>query len=192
MADRYVNGTCPFCGHDDCHGDQCDKCGKLVNPAELINPKCTICKNPSVIKETKHCFLDLPQLEGEIDAFIEKRSKEGNWSDNAYNTSKAWIKNGLKNRCITRDLKWGTPVPLPGWENKVMYVWFDAPIGYPSITANLVEDWEKWWKNPDNVNLYQFIGKDNIPFHCVIFPGTLLGTREPWTFLQTMSSCEYL
>jgi len=86
--------------------------------------------------------------------FLSRRSKEGDWSDNAYKTSKAWIKTGLKKRCITRDLKWGTPIPVAGWENKVFYVWFDAPIGYPSITANLVDDWEKWWKNPDNVKLY--------------------------------------
>lgn len=112
----------------------------------------------------------------------------GTWSANSENITTQWLKEGLKPRCITRDLKWGTAVPREGFENKVFYVWFDAPIGYPSITANYTKDWEKWWKNPDNVKLYQFMGKDNVPFHTVIFPSTLLGTQEPWTLLHHLNT----
>lgn len=193
LADRYVNGTCPKCSYDDARGDQCDQCGSLLNAEELISPKCTVCKNQPTVKNTKHLFLDLPKVEGDLKKWIDKQSTEGKWSQNSTAITKKWISEGLKSRCITRDLKWGTPVPLKGYENKVFYVWFDAPIGYISITANYTKNWEEWWKKPENnVELYQFMGKDNTPFHTVIFPSSLLATHEPWTLVKSVSTTEYL
>ncbi|KRX09065.1 Aminoacyl-tRNA synthetase, class 1a, anticodon-binding [Pseudocohnilembus persalinus] len=192
LADRYVKGTCPHCQYADAKGDQCDGCGKLID--QLIDPKCSICSSTPKLKDTDHFYINLPKLQDKLEKWIDKASVEGNWSANSVSVSKAWIKQGLQERCITRDLKWGTPVPVEGWEKKVFYVWFDAPIGYISITANLTENWEKWWKQSDeyNVKLKQFMAKDNIPFHCVIFPCTMLGQTETWTKLEQISSCEYL
>ena len=192
LADRFVHGICPHCKYEDARGDQCDSCGKLLDPAELIEPKCHLCSSTPVIKDTKHLFLDLPKIAPELEKFIEKNSVEGGWSQNSITITKSWLKQGLKPRCITRDLKWGVPVPLEGYEDKVFYVWYDAPIGYISITANYTDQWEKWWKNPENVKLVQFMGKDNVPFHTVMFPSTLLGTGENWTLLNTLSTTEYL
>ncbi|AEJ60597.1 Methionyl-tRNA synthetase [Spirochaeta thermophila DSM 6578] len=192
LADRYVRGTCPHCGYEDARGDQCEHCGKLLDPTELIDPRSAIDGSTPVLRETKHLYLDLPALLPKLKAWMEKASVEGRWATNAIRMTESWIRDGLRERCITRDLKWGVPVPKPGYENKVFYVWFDAPIGYISITATYTDRWEEWWKNPDEVELYQFIGKDNIPFHTVIFPSTLLGTGEEWTLLKTMSSTEYL
>lgn len=123
---------------------------------------------------------------------MKKSSRKGTWSSNGINITETWLKEGLKPRGITRDLQWGTPVPLPGYENKVMYVWFDACIGYVSITANYTAQWEKWWRDPDNVQLYQFLGKDNVPFHTVVFPASQIGTRDTWTQLHHLSTTEYL
>lgn len=193
LADRYVEGKCPLCGFHDARGDQCDGCGKLINPVDLIDPKCKMCKSTPVIRSSKHLFLDLSKLQPACDKFVEESSVKGKWSSNSAAIAKGWLTEGLKPRCMTRDLKWGTPVPVEGFEDKVFYVWFDAPIGYLSITANLVKDeWEKWWKNPENVQLYQFMGKDNVPFHTVIFPSTLLGTNQPFTLLHHISTTEYL
>ncbi|GJJ77691.1 methionyl-tRNA synthetase [Entomortierella parvispora] len=192
LADRFVEGTCPKCNYDDARGDQCDQCGSLLNATELVNPRCKLDGNRPVQKESKHMFLDLTTLQPKCEAWFEKASQEGRWSSNSKLITQSWLKEGLKLRCITRDLKWGTPVPLPGWEGKVFYVWFDAPIGYPSITATYTKDWEKWWKNPEDVKLFQFMGKDNVPFHTVIFPSTLIGTEENWTLLNTLSTTEYL
>ncbi|KAG0207570.1 putative methionine--tRNA ligase, cytoplasmic protein rar1 [Mortierella sp. GBA30] len=192
LADRFVEGTCPKCNYDDARGDQCDQCGSLLNATELINPRCKLDGNRPVQKESKHLFLDLGKLQPECEAWFEKASTEGRWSANGKLITQSWFKEGLRLRCITRDLKWGTPVPLEGWEGKVFYVWFDAPIGYPSITATYTKEWEKWWKNPDQVKLYQFMGKDNVPFHSVIFPSSLIGTGEKWTLLNTLSTTEYL
>ena len=192
LADRFIRGKCPLCHFEDAKGDQCDGCGKLLNPTELVDPKCQICNNQPVVKQAKHVFIDLPQLQENLEKWIEKASEAGFWNSNSKTTTQAWIKTGLKPRCITRDLKWGTPVPLEEFKNKVFYVWFDAPIGYLSITATLTKNWEKWWKNPEQVKLYQFMGKDNIPFHTVIFPCTLIGTKENWTMLHHISTTEYL
>ncbi|GHV20631.1 methionine--tRNA ligase [Spirochaetia bacterium] len=200
LADRYVLGACPHCGADGARGDQCENCGKLLEPTELKNPRCSSCNNPPVVRSTKHLYIDLPKLRGLLEAWIAKASVEGEWANNALQMTHAWIRDGLHERAITRDLKWGIPVPKDGWEDKVFYVWFDAPIGYVSITANLGEDLkldpktfvDRWWKNPQNVELFQFIGKDNIPFHTVIFPSSQLGTGENWTMLHHMSSSEYL
>ncbi|KAG6741540.1 hypothetical protein POTOM_054802 [Populus tomentosa] len=194
LADRLVEGTCPTegCNYDSARGDQCENCGKLLNPTELINPRCKQCKNTPRIRDTNHLFLELPQLKDKLVSYIESMSVAGSWSQNAIQTTNAWLKEGLKPRCITRDLKWGVPVPLDEFKDKVFYVWFDAPIGYVSITSCYTPDWEKWWKNPDNVELYQFMGKDNVPFHTVMFPSTLIGTGENWTMMKTISVTEYL
>ena len=210
LADRYVDGTCPKCGSQKARGDQCDECGALLDPVELKNPKCHTCGSTPEIRETKHLYIDLPGLSGKLDEWMAKTSIEGKWADNAINITKAWIRDGLNERAITRDLKWGIPVPKEGYENKVFYVWFNAPIGYMSITKQLANelvkqgktsfDWKSWWlpseseeaKGKEKVDLFQFIGKDNIPFHTVIFPCTLLGSPHDWTKLYHMSSTEYM
>lgn len=210
LADRYVHGTCPKCGYEDARGDQCDGCGSLLDPTELVNPRCATCGSTPEVRETKHLYINLPKISGKLDEWVKKTSVEGKWSDNAINMTKAWIRDGLNERAITRDLKWGIPVPREGYENKVFYVWFNAPIGYMSITKQLADeliaqskpsfDWKSWWlpeesddgKTKPPVDLFQFIGKDNIPFHTVIFPCTLLGSGHNWTKLYHMSSTEYL
>lgn len=196
LADRYVRGICPHCGYQDARGDQCENCGKLLDPTDLKDPRCSTCGNTPRIKATKHLYIDLPAIRPKLEAWMKKASTDGFWANNAIQMTQAWIRDGLKPRAITRDLKWGIPVPKPGYENKVFYVWFDAPIGYISITAALAKekgfDYKTWWQNPDNVELFQFIGKDNIPFHTVIFPSTLLGSGQNWTMLYHMSSTEYL
>lgn len=191
LADRFVEGTCPFCKYEDARGDQCDACGKLINAVELIKPRCNQCGSTPILKTSQHVFLNLPKIENNLKSWL-KRSEDSNWTHNAKNITKAWIADGLKPRCITRDLKWGTPVPLEGYTDKVFYVWFDAPIGYLSITANYTDDWEKWWKNPDEVTLVQFMAKDNVPFHTVVFPSSLLAADDNFTILNEISATEYL
>lgn len=195
LADRYVHGTCPNCGYDDARGDQCDSCGRMLNPSELIAPLCSTCKNAPVPKQTTHLFLDLPKLHEKLSAWVDDASVRGAWTRNALAMTRTWLNDGLKQRCITRDLRWGVPVPLERFRDKVFYVWFDAPIGYPSITASLCGDgWRKWWipDNDVNVDLVQFMGKDNVPFHTIVFPGTLLATHNKWTMLHHISTTEYL
>lgn len=194
LADRLVEGVCPTpgCNYDSARGDQCEKCGKLLNPTELIDPRCKVCQTTPRIRDTNHLFLELPQLKDKLVEYINEMSEAGSWSQNAIQTTHAWLREGLKPRCITRDLKWGVPVPHERFEDKVFYVWFDAPIGYVSITSCYTPEWEQWWKNPENVELFQFMGKDNVPFHTVIFPSTLLGTGEKWTLMKTISVTEYL
>ena len=200
LADRYVRGICPHCGSPDARGDQCEACGKLLDPTELKAPRCSSCGSEPVLKSTKHLYIDLPRLKGRLEEWLKDASVKGFWANNALQMTHSWIRNGLRERAITRDLKWGIPVPKAGYENKVFYVWFDACIGYISITGNYgaetAGDWrgfvDGWWKNPERVELFQFIGKDNIPFHTVIFPSSLLGTGETWTMLHHMSSTEYL
>ncbi|MFW6343192.1 MAG: methionine--tRNA ligase [Sediminispirochaetaceae bacterium] len=192
LADRYVKGTCPHCGYEDARGDQCESCGKLLEPIELVEPKCGTCGATPVVRESNHLYLDLPAILPKLQKWMDRASVEGFWARNAIQMTKSWIRDGLHRRCITRDLKWGIPVPREGYEEKVFYVWFDAPIGYISITANHTEEWESWWKNPEGVELFQFIGKDNIPFHTVIFPSSLIASGDNWTLLHHMSSTEYL
>jgi methionyl-tRNA synthetase len=192
LADRYIEGTCPFCNSDGARSDQCDRCGKLLQPNELIKPISKVTKTVPVMRKTKHLFINLPGIERELAAWIDKASVDGFWSQNSINIARAWLKDGLKKRAITRDLKWGVPVPMVGWENKVFYVWFEAPIGYISITANLTDRWKEWWMAPDEIRLFQFMGKDNVPFHTVIFPSTLMGTKQPWTLLHHISTTEFL
>nr|XP_040573838.1 methionine--tRNA ligase, cytoplasmic-like [Lepeophtheirus salmonis] len=190
LADRFVEGICPFCKKEGARGDQCDACGKLINSIELIDPQCSSCKSPPRVKNTKHLFLDLPKLEDKLSDWLEKSSV--NWTNNARVIAKSWVKLGLKPRCITRDLKWGVPVPLEGYQDKVFYMWIDAPIGYIGITANYSDSWEKWWKDAENVELIQFMGKDNVPFHSIIFPSILLGSDDSWVKVNKIMSTEYL
>ena len=192
LADRFVSGTCPHCGYEGARGDQCEKCGTLLDPTELIDPRCSVCGATPVLKKTKNLYIDLPKLLPVFKKWMDKASVDGFWAKNAVQITASWLRDGLQERCITRDLKWGIPVNKPGYENKVFYVWFDAPIGYISITANKTENWEYWWRDPENTELFQFIGKDNIPFHTVVFPCSLLATSEKWTMLYHMSSTEYL
>lgn len=192
LADRFIRGICPHCKAVDAKGDQCDDCGKLTTPEDLKDPKCSICSNTPIQRETEHFFIDLQTLQPELEKWIEETSEIGHWTANSIAISKAWLKDGLHPRCITRDLKWGVQVPVEGYEKKVFYVWFDAPIGYISITANYTDEWKQWWQNPENVKLYQFMGKDNVPFHTVVFPSTLIATRQNWTKIHHISTTEYL
>jgi methionyl-tRNA synthetase len=192
LADRFVEGTCPKCQYNDARGDQCDKCGSLLDPFELINPHCKIDGATPVPRDTTHIFLLLDKCQPAIEKWFSKSSVEGAWPQNGVSITRSWLEKGLEGRSITRDLKWGTPIPLAGYEKKVLYVWFDACIGYPSITANYTKNWELWWRDPENVKLYQFMGKDNVPFHTVIFPGSQMGTGDKWTMLNHLSTTEYL
>lgn len=191
LADRFVEGECPLCGYQDARGDQCDLCSGLLDPLDLKNPRCKIDKSTPVTKETKHIFLDLDKLQPSVDAFYQDASEKGGWPSNSKNITTDWLKRGLQSRSITRDMKWGTKVPLPGYEQKVIYSWFDACIGYVSITASYTAEWEKWWRDPD-VELYQFIGKDNVVYHSVIFPASQLGTGDSWTKVRHLSTTNYL
>lgn len=190
LSDRFIEGQCPHCKYEEARGDQCEKCGKLLNPTELINPKSKLTGTVPVVRKTKHLFIRLDALQPKLESFVKER--ESKWSDNARTQTHAWLKEGLQERPITRDLEWGIKVPLKGYEHKVFYVWFDAPIGYISITKGKRDDWKKWWLNPENVKLVQFMGKDNIPFHTILFPASLLGTADNYTMLDSISVNEYL
>lgn len=175
LADRYITGTCPHCGYEKAYGDQCEKCGTSLNATDLIHPRSTLSGNPPVLRETHHWFLPLDQYETWLREWILEGHRD-DWKTNVYGQCKSWIEQGLQPRAVTRDLDWGVKVPLDGTDGKVLYVWFDAPIGYISATRHWGElngqDWEKWWKSPDT-RLLHFIGKDNIVFHCIIFPAML-------------------
>ncbi|WP_396590875.1 methionine--tRNA ligase [Allomuricauda sp. R78024] len=175
LADRFVVGTCPICGNEEAYGDQCENCGSSLNATDLINPKSAITGNVPTLKKTKHWFLPLDRYESFLKEWILKGHKN-DWKPNVYGQCKSWIDDGLKPRAVTRDLDWGIPVPVEGGEGKVLYVWFDAPIGYISSTKEWAEregkDWEPYWKDKDT-KLLHFIGKDNIVFHCIIFPSML-------------------
>ncbi|WP_139924402.1 methionine--tRNA ligase [Hymenobacter sp. DG01] len=172
LADRYIVGTCPNCGNENAYGDQCEKCGTSLSPTELINPRSMLSGNQPVLRETKHWYLPLDQYEPWLREWIVEGHKQ-DWKANVYGQCKSWIDQGLQPRAVTRDLDWGVPVPVEGAEGKVLYVWFDAPIGYISATKDLLPDtWETYWKD-QGTKLVHFIGKDNIVFHCIIFPAML-------------------
>lgn len=192
LADRFVEGECPTCHGKNGRGDQCDDCGTLLNPKDLIHPRCKLDGTEPVLRETKHFYLRLNALQPEVEKWITESKTKGSWSSNGIAITEDWLKKGLLARGITRDLKWGVPVPFEGFEDKVFYVWFDACIGYVSITANYTDQWENWWRDPENVELYQFMGKDNVQFHTVIFPGSQIGTGDSWTKLHHLSTTEYL
>lgn len=175
LADRYIVGTCPNCGNENAYGDQCERCGSTLSPSELINPRSMLSGNVPILKETKNWYLPLNEYEDFLNEWIIEGHKD-DWKPNVYGQVKSWLNDGLKPRAMTRDLNWGVPVPLPGAEGKVLYVWFDAPIGYISFTKEWAEkngkDWKDYWQSEDS-DLVHFIGKDNIVFHCIIFPSMM-------------------
>jgi methionyl-tRNA synthetase len=171
LADRYIVGTCPKCGNENAYGDQCESCGTSLNATDLINPKSTLSGAKPVLRDTKHWYLPLNEYEAWLREWIVEGHKQ-DWKPNVYGQCKSWIDQGLQPRAVTRDLDWGVPVPVEGAEGKVLYVWFDAPIGYISATKALTDDWGKYWKD-EETKLVHFIGKDNIVFHCIIFPAML-------------------
>lgn len=196
LADRHITGTCPKCNYEMARGDQCDGCGALLDPIELKNPRSTI--NPQdrlELRQTKHLFLDLPKLQPKVK----------HWTDTLQNPSKVvsgiirkWLEEGLEQRCITRDLDWGISVPKPGYEDKVFYVWFDAPNGYISISMDWAtqsgnpDAWQQWWQQPEQVHYTQFMAKDNVPFHAVMWPAMLLGTGQDWKMVDYIKGFNWL
>lgn len=197
LADRYITGTCPHCGYEKARGDQCENCTKVLEPTDLINPRSSVSGSTNLeVRETKHLFLNLPKLEKRLDEWI--KTKEPFWPDVAYTIAQKWLKEGLQERCITRDLKWGFPVNKPGYEDKVFYVWFDAPIGYIGITKQWADqkpgerNWKNWWLDAQDVRHVEFMGKDNVPYHSITFPATLLGTGENWTQVDYLKGMSYL
>ncbi|HOV36231.1 MAG TPA: methionine--tRNA ligase [Dysgonamonadaceae bacterium] len=195
LADRYITGTCPICGNERAYGDQCEACGSTLNPTDLINPKSTISGSKPVMRRTKHWYLPLDRHEAWLRQWILDEHKE--WKPNVYGQCKSWLDLGLQPRAVSRDLDWGIPIPLPNAEGKVLYVWFDAPIGYISNTKELCGqqpekygNWEKWWCDQDT-KLIHFIGKDNIVFHCIVFP-TMLKTEGSFILPENVPANEFL
>lgn len=190
LADRYIIGTCPKCGAEGAYGDQCEKCGSTLSPDELINPRSAISGSQPVKKATKHWYLPLDQYEGWLKEWILNGHKE--WKTNVYGQCKSWLDGGLQPRAVSRDLDWGVPVPVEGAEGKVLYVWFDAPIGYISNTIELLGgEWEKWWKSQDT-KMVHFIGKDNIVFHCIVFPSMLKAYGDGFILPENVPANEFL
>ena len=193
LADRYITGTCPLCGHDEAYGDQCENCGSSLNPLELINPKSRLSGTKPILKMTKHWYLPLNKYEKFINDWIIKGHKN-DWKPNVYGQVKSWIDSGLRPRAVTRDLDWGVPVPIEKYKNKVLYVWFDAPIGYISSTKEWAKknnkDWKPYWKD-EKTELIHFIGKDNIVFHCIIFP-IILKTSKNYILPKNVPANEFL
>lgn len=188
LADRYITGTCPHCGNDSAYGDQCEKCGTSLSPTDLIEPKSMISGNKPVLKDTRHWYLPLDRHEPFLRKWILEDHKE--WKANVYGQCKSWLDQGLQPRAVSRDLEWGIPVPVDGAEGKVLYVWFDAPIGYISNTRELTDKWELYWKDP-GTRLVHFIGKDNIVFHCIIFP-VMLKTEGSYILPDNVPGNEFL
>ncbi|MFW9928809.1 MAG: methionine--tRNA ligase [Candidatus Thorarchaeota archaeon] len=196
LPDRFVRGTCPYCGYENARGDQCESCTQVLDPLDLINPRSAISDSPNVEpRSTKHLFIDLPQMQNQISAWVE--SKKDIWPKTSYTIAKKWLNEGLRSRSITRDLKWGIKVPVKGYENKVFYVWFDAPIGYIGATI----EWSQAQKNPDlwkdywldeKTKLYQFMGKDNVPFHTVTWPATMMGANDGFILAEVVKGFEWL
>ena len=190
LADRYIVGTCPKCGNPAAYGDQCEKCGSTLSPEELIDPRSKLSGAQPVKKKTTHWYLPLQDYEPWLREWILEGHKE--WRPNVYGQVKSWLDGGLQPRAVTRDLDWGVPVPVEGAEGKVLYVWFDAPIGYISNTQELLPDsWEKWWKSPDT-KLVHFIGKDNIVFHCIVFPAMLKAYGDGYILPENVPANEFL
>ena len=188
LADRYITGTCPHCGNDSAYGDQCERCGTSLNATDLIHPRSMLSGSKPVMKDTLHWFLPLDKHEKELRRWILEENKD--WKPNVYGQCKSWLDAGLQPRAVSRDLDWGIPVPVEGAEGKVLYVWFDAPIGYISATKELTADWEKYWKREDT-RMIHFIGKDNIVFHCIIFP-VMLKTHGEYILPDNVPANEFL
>jgi len=194
LPDRYVEGTCPNCGYEKARGDQCENCTKLLNPTDLINPRSAVSGSTDVeVRTSRHLFLRLDKLSDEVRAWVDSQA---DWPNLTKSIAYKWLDEGLQSRGITRDLKWGVPVPKEGFEDKVFYVWFDAPIGYVSATKTWGElntkDWKSWWYNAEDVRYTQFMAKDNLPFHTIMWPATILGTREPWKMADYIKGFNWL
>jgi len=195
LPDRYVEGTCPHCAAEDARGDQCDECGRPLDAVDLIEPRCRICGNPPVFRETEHFFLDLPAFDGRLRQYLE--GKEAYWRSNVINFTWGLLNEGLRPRPITRDIEWGVPIPLEGYGDKRIYVWFDAVIGYFSASKEWAAlrgdaaEWREWWHNPDSRHYY-FMGKDNIVFHSIIWPSMLMGYDEGLRLPYDVVSSEFL
>jgi methionyl-tRNA synthetase len=188
LADRYIMGTCPHCANENAYGDQCEKCGTSLSPTDLINPHSTISGGKPVLRETLHWYLPLDKYEPWLKKWILEDHRE--WKVNVYGQCKSWLDQGLQPRAVSRDLDWGIPVPVEGAKGKVLYVWFDAPIGYISATKELTTDWEKYWKDPET-KMVHFIGKDNIVFHCIIFP-SMLNAEGSFILPENVPANEFL
>ncbi|PID27937.1 MAG: methionine--tRNA ligase [Candidatus Cloacimonadota bacterium] len=194
LADRYVEGVCPHCGEPGARGDQCDECGKLIDAVSLKNPECKICGNSPIIKDTKHWFLKLPAFEDQLRNWLKTKDY---WKSNVYNFIMNWLNEGLIDRAVTRDIDWGIKLPIENTEGKVLYVWFDAPIGYISSTVEWAEKmgkpdlWKEYWEDP-STKLIHFIGKDNIPFHTIIWPAVLMGQKSDYVLPYDVPANEYL
>jgi len=195
LPDRYITGTCPHCGYANARGDQCENCTRLLEPTDLIDARSAISGSTKLeVRQTKHLFLKLPQLAERVEAWIDSRK---DWPLLVSSIAKAWLKEGLQDRGITRDLKWGVPVDRPGFEGKVFYVWFDAPIEYIGATKEWADaargrDWKSWWFDADDVRYVEFMAKDNVPFHTVSFPATILGSGEPWKLADYIKGFSWL
>ncbi|MFL6203949.1 MAG: methionine--tRNA ligase [Acidimicrobiales bacterium] len=197
LPDRYIIGTCPYCGYDRARGDQCENCTRVLDPTDLIDPRSAVSGSTDLeVRETKHIFLLQSQLAGEVGDWVESHADD--WNPLTLSIARKWLTEGLHDRSITRDLDWGVPVEgRPGFENKVWYVWFDAPIGYIGATAEWADaeegrDWRSWWFDAPDVEYTQFMAKDNVPFHTVSFPVTLIGSREPWTRAHQIKGFNWL
>ncbi|MFI1970032.1 methionine--tRNA ligase [Streptomyces cinnamoneus] len=202
LPDRYIVGTCPHCGYDKARGDQCENCTRVLDPTDLIDARSAISGSSDLeVRETKHLFLLQSKLQGEVEAWIDEHGKD--WPVLASSIARKWLTEGLNDRAITRDLEWGVPVPADTWpelaaEGKVFYVWFDAPVEYIGATKEWAgqdpenRDWKSWWFEADDVRYTQFMGKDNVPFHTVMFPATQLGTREPWKKVDYVKAFNWL
>jgi methionyl-tRNA synthetase len=181
LPDRYIEGTCPFCGSTGARGDQCDDCGKPINPVELVDPRCRLCGDTPQFQDSEHFFLKLTAFQRQLDEWVQKQSREASWRPNVYNLTQRYLKEGLRDRAITRDIDWGVAVPVDGFENKRIYVWFEAVIGYLSASKEWAtsegdgEGWRDFWDEDKGAYSYYFIGKDNIPFHTIIWPAMLMG-----------------
>jgi methionyl-tRNA synthetase len=196
LADRYVVGCCPHCGFEAARGDQCDGCDSLLDPIELVRPRSALSGSTALeAKNSQHLFLRQSLLRDRLNQWIGSRS---GWPPFVVSLAKSWLTSDLRDRCITRDLAWGVPVPRPGFEGKVFYVWFDAPIAYIAVTQEWAEqdpahrDWRTWWWAPDDVRYLQFLGKDNVPFHAVSFPASLIGSAEPWKMVDVIKGFHWL
>ncbi|MCE4604660.1 MAG: methionine--tRNA ligase [Aeropyrum sp.] len=195
LPDRFVEGTCPYCGYERARGDQCDECGRLLHPTELKNPRCSLCGATPKYKSTRHWFIDLRKVQDRLLNWLENHSE---LQDNVKKFSLNWVAQGLKPRSVTRDLKWGVPAPFEGAEGKTIYVWFDALLGYVSATKEYflesrgdAEEWKNWWWSEEVKTIY-FIGKDNIPFHAIILPALFMASHDPYTLPWRISATEYL
>ena len=194
LPDRFVEGTCPHCGQENARGDQCDSCGRVLDPLELKSPRCAFCGTTPSVKSSKHWFFDLPKFADALSQYIDSSSQ---LPDNARNFSKRWLKEGLKPRALTRDNRWGIPAPFPDAEGKTIYVWLEAVLGYVSAAVEWAEkngrpeDWKRYWFDKETKNVH-FIGKDNIPFHTIVFPALLLATKDPYVLPWQVSSTEFI